>query len=63
MMTEEKEATPWHKNSRFWRVGVFLNILAFALSLYLKDHLPFTTIASLTIGGGGAVNGVERWKK
>ena len=57
MMTEEKEATPWHKNSRFWRVGVFLNILAF------KDHLPFTTIASLTIGGGGAVNGVERWKK
>lgn len=37
------------------RVGTLLSAwglgLSFALSIYLKDHTPFTTVGALAVGG------------
>lgn len=46
----------WHKGSRYWRYGLPACVLSFALSVYLKDPVPWITTVPLFFGLAGYHN-------
>lgn len=46
----------WHKGSRFWGMGYPTVLLSAALTVYLRDPLPFVTVAPLFFALAGAHN-------
>lgn len=50
----------WHKDSRYWRFGMWTLILSVVLSIYFDQPGPFMTVAPIFLTGAAGMNVTER---